>query len=577
MKLKIFIAILLVSVAAFIALSQIKQKPFAPAEDFPREAILYVQIADLPAFLKLWNESKFKEKYLESANFDEFANRHLGRKLASRWREFSDAAGFPLDHDALGSLTENQAAIALYDIGKLEFVFIAPVSDEKFEAAKLLLKKFDEETLEDGTIIYRANVEADRGRQKQELIFTNVKGRFVLATSEKLLAQTLKNINGEKAKNRLIDEPSFKILSEKFEPHAAAVWVNQTALNDDYYFKRYWLMSDVEKLKNIRAGVFDFEMRDGKIIERRKFLLDEAVKSSAINKTQAAQMLAFAPESIPFYKLQSADNQKIDIAVQETIFERQMASEATKNRKHYFSYYYDDYYKTPDYYYLSENYDQNINETDEDEIVERREISVDFSKFLQAARPQAVLTFSDAQILPAPLFVEFRRAAVFDLASPGSFKRDSFESAVAQSLSAQVMISAPNVKLNWETKSENGNLWREFRLPMLGWQVSYALSGNKLILTNNADFLREIFNSKNSAKAPEIDSPVSKLTVINLDQREKAFDQVFAELSKNKAAVDFFTGNITSLLDSISDAAKIEIKDNVSANFYEQEITMTLK
>ena len=48
-----------------------------------------------------------------------------------------------------------------------------------------------EETLENGTIVYRAKVEADRGRQKQELIFTNAKGRFVLATSEKLLAQTL--------------------------------------------------------------------------------------------------------------------------------------------------------------------------------------------------------------------------------------------------------------------------------------------------------------------------------------------------------------------------------------------------
>ncbi|HEX9961656.1 MAG TPA: hypothetical protein VGB00_12020, partial [Pyrinomonadaceae bacterium] len=278
MKLKVFITILLVSLAAFIAVSQIKSEAFAPAGDFPREALVYVQISDLPALARLWNESKFKEKYLASDNFGDFKNRHLGLKLASRWEEFNEATGFSIDLESVAGLAQNKAAIALYDIGKLEFVFIAPVPEEVFAASKFVRNQsnFEAETLDDGTIVYRKAVEADRGRQKQELIFTGAKGRFILATSEKLLAQTLNNINGKASKNRLIDEPSFKALSEKTASGAATVWVNQAALNKDYYFKCYWLMSDVESLKNIRAGIFDFSIEEGKLIERRKFLLNQA-------------------------------------------------------------------------------------------------------------------------------------------------------------------------------------------------------------------------------------------------------------------------------------------------------------
>ena len=88
MKLNISIAILLVIIIGFVVYSSVTQKAFAPAEFLPREALVYVQTNDLPQFIKIWNESKFKEKYLGSQNFADFQNRHLGRKLDSRWNEF---------------------------------------------------------------------------------------------------------------------------------------------------------------------------------------------------------------------------------------------------------------------------------------------------------------------------------------------------------------------------------------------------------------------------------------------------------------------------------------------------------
>jgi len=48
-------------------------------------------------------------------------------------------------------------------------------------------------------------------------------------------------------------------------------------------------------------------------------------------------------------------------------------------------------------------------------------------------------------------------------------------------------------------------------------------------------------------------------------------------LAANKAADEFFSGNIESLLDSISEIGKIEIKENYSRNLLEEELIMTFK
>ncbi|HEX8250134.1 MAG TPA: hypothetical protein VF599_18315 [Pyrinomonadaceae bacterium] len=580
MRLKIFIAILLVSLAAFIAVSQIKTAAFAPAGDFPRQALVYVQISDLPALARLWSESKFKEKYLASDNFDDFKNRHLGLKLASRWEEFNAATGFAIDLETVAGLAQNKAALALYDIGKLEFVFIAPVSDEIFAASRFArnLSNFDAETLDDGTIVYRKAVEADRGRQKQELIFTNAKGRFILATSEKLLAQTLHNIDGKAAKNRLIDEPSFKALSEKTAAQTATVWVNQAALNKDYYFKRYWLMSGVESLENIRAGIFDFSMEEGELIERRKFLLNQQPQQQQQTIIKSVKNLSHLPATIPFYRLQAANNQTVDDAVHNTIFDNRKNSAGNETDSGYYpAYHYRDDYSSVDYNRLNENFDETINETDEAETPETSETTADFSKFLQSAKPQTVLTFAEPRLLSAPLFVEFRRAAIFNLASPAGLNRDSFEAAIEKNLAAQVLIAAPDVRLKWETKSENEITWRELKLPMLGWEISYAMRGDELILTNAADYLREIAATENPPPNETPASALTELTVLNLRRKDDAYTRIFAEFAGRSAADNFFTRNVESLLDSISEVGKIEIKKYYSRGFLEEEITMILR
>lgn len=573
MKLKITIALAAIAALTLIALSQINKGAFAPAEDLPRGALIYVQINDLPAFVKLWNESKLKGKYMTSRNYSDFSDNHLGLKIFSRRDEFDAAAGFPIDLETVSQLADNRAALAIYDIGKLEFVFAAPVSDEVFAATKFARNKdkFTEETLADGTTIYRAPVEADRGRQPQELIFTNAKGRFILATSEKLLMQTLNNINGLKKKNRLIDEPDFKNLSEKIVAHTAVVWLDQTALNDDYYFKHYWLMSDANELKNIRAGIFDFEIGAKKLIETRRFLLNEKSSVAPVDKKRAGALLALLPPDIPFYKLQKANPKTVSAAFEKTIYEP-ADDEVKSAARNDFSV--ADGYTSGDYEYLGEQFDETIDDVPEDENAEKTSSDFAPEKIFQAAQPQTVLTFAAARVLPAPQFVEFRRAAVFDFAAPSNFNRAAFESLIEKKFAARFLVAAPNADLHWESKAENGWSRRELKFPMLGLTAAYALRGDRLILTDDADFLREILAPKAEENSFEISAPpFSQLTVVNLEQRKTAFDDVFGRLETNPNNDNFFTGSVSSLLDSISEVKRIEITENFSPDGFEEILT----
>lgn len=579
MKLKFFISIVILCFIGFAVYSATKTDAFESAEDFPRGALVYVRVTDLPALVKLWNESDFKRKYTESENFKAFKNNHLGLKLASRWAEFNQASGFPIDLDALSGLALSRASIALYDVGKLEFVFIAPVSDEVFAATKFVQNQnnFEQQTLDDGTIVYRATVEADRGRQKQELIFANARGRFVLATSEKLLVQTLNNINGGTAKNHLADEPTFKSLAGKIEPQMATVWVNQAALGADYYFKRYWLMSEADDLKNIRAGIFDFSIEEGNIVERRKFLLKEKVDSAPIDRARVNETLSLVPENIPFYRLQKTSLKLTNAAIENTLFDRsQIDKKAEKESNLYTSSFdgFGDYLSYRDYSYLGENFDEVIDETEDDEqAIKKQEEETDFSRYFQAANPQAVLTLTDPKVLPAPLFVEFNRAAIFNLSVPTAFNRKEFEVATAKKFSEQTTVSASGIQLNWETKTENDFQWRKLELPMLGITANYAVRGDELILTNDAELLLKIIKKESPSPVENFTAALSELTVLNLKQTENDYTKIFDELAKHDAADIFFTGNVASLLASISDIKKVEIKRSYSNEFLAETIT----
>ncbi|HEV7746504.1 MAG TPA: hypothetical protein VGO56_16020 [Pyrinomonadaceae bacterium] len=617
--------LLLLSICAGLivfARTRSSKHPFELAEDFPRGALVYGQFSDLPALIKQWDQSRLKQQYLESENYKQFQHGHLALKLIERWEEFNNALGFPLDAAALSSTADNRVAIAIYDIGRLDLIFIAPMSEEKIMATEFFKSKeqFEATELPDGTTYYRHEVEADRGRQKQMLVFAALKGRLILATSEPLLLRAIANINGKSKKDRLWDDPAFKTLSAITNPHFATVWVDQAKLNADYYFKHYWLMRNVDQLKAIRACMFDLELKDGTWIERRDYLsAGKAVqKNSPISAAEIARLQAQIPGDVPFLNIKSlADDAALTTSlIQETLLDRP-ANKQNQSGKYWSwerygddEFYPDDNDEGDDHYsYLSPEFDSVIDDPGDAKISQqeepgenplRSELERQFAERLQQAlapaHPLAAVVATSPRTTAGPLFVEFRRIAILPLQAPTNLNRQFLEDAISKAAQSRLTVAGPSVDLKWVDHSESNQPWRELELPMLGWHFCYAQRGSDLIIANSPEFLSSILSvpKQPAASAGQSASSLDDLTVIRVDQRKSAFDDIVnrldAESIKRSQAArkkddkeasgkseEFFSGNISSLLDVASNVTRIEIKRSSSSNSLHEEIDYILK
>src|SRR5215216_1190522 len=122
--------VLVLIVVAFVVFARTTHKPrgeYGLANDLPRGAFVYAQFSNLPALIQEWDRSQLKERYLNSTNYRQLQHRHLALKLISRWEEFNTALGFEFDAATLTGAADTSAAVAVYDVGKLDLVFIAPL------------------------------------------------------------------------------------------------------------------------------------------------------------------------------------------------------------------------------------------------------------------------------------------------------------------------------------------------------------------------------------------------------------------------------------------------------------------
>jgi hypothetical protein len=601
---------------------------FDLANDFPRGAVVYAQFQDLPAAVKQWDESALKERYLKSVNYQKLWSRHLANKLFSRWEEFNTAAGFSLGASAFGAVADNRAAIAVYDIGRLDLVVIAPLSDAKFAVTQFFQNKNNFEELEapGGAAYYLSDVEADSGRQKQQIGFAQLKGRFILATSEKLLLRAIANITnirGQAKKDRMIDEPSFRTLSKTTKPHFMTVWVNQRQLNDDWYFKRYWAMRNAADLKNMRAGIFDLELQNKRWVERREFLLDGRAPNPgpALSKQSLQQIERIIPADAPFAQAVAAggDHDPSAEMIRGALFGGKIEAARGESGWNWNRFDNGDF-EAPDetedsydggrYDYLSNRYNLDVADPEDSgesgagdidaaavRLKVESDLSAALSSALRPARPSMAARIARPRAVEGPLFAEFRRAAIIALDNPRALEHSALERAIAGFAANRLMIAGAQASFEWNNRSSNGVAWREMQIPMLGRTAGYGLRGRHLIVSNNAELLASLMTDVQSRPEIQSRSPLHELTVIRFGERAAAFDQIFAKLDEprvkaywkerrgedvkqlgpNEPSMEFFSGEVAGLLDVAAPLEQIRIQRDYADGRLREEVDMILK
>jgi len=611
MKRLTIVALALIGVAfiVYARTAHVAKSEYALAQDLPRGAFVYAQFSNLPALIEGWDHSQLKERYLNSTNYRQLQQRHLILKLISRWEEFNTALGFQLDVATITGASENKAALAVYDIGQLDLVFIAPLSEEKIALTQFFTNKdqFEEAETPGGDVYYRQAVEADHGRQKQVLAFATLNGRFILASNENLLLRTITNINRRNSKDSLADDPAFTSLSKKLKPHFVTVWVDQTKLNNDYYFKHYWLLQNMNQLKGIRAGMFDLEQQKGRWIEHREFLTTSKDSSAgdSIPVAELRRLYSMVPEDAPFVRARAlAGHPALPAALlRDTVFDApQDDSEQASESWSWRSYSDDDFYNNNNYdeewgySYLDYRYDSLIDDPYDARVSEpeepganpmRAEAEHQFFTNVQTAlapaRPSTAVVATRPHTTDGPLFVEFQKVAIIHLQSAGNLKRDALERAISLGAQARLTVAGKGSEPAWESREEGERSWRQLHLPMLGWEICYAIKDGELIVANSTELLKTVLDLSTSKRSLEIPADATTdLTIVRFDQRKSAFDDIMNTLDKDGTDPamfneTFFSGNIGSMLDVASELSRVEITRRATANGLHEEINFVLK
>src|SRR5690348_4073462 len=261
----------------------------------PAGALLYIQAKDFSSLLSEWNESSQKRQWVKSANYEVFANSRLLLRLNAASGEFAAAAGLPPDDIFLKQVAGKQSALAIYDIGKLQFLYITQLaSPDSMQSALWQTRgKFETRNAAGTTFFFRRDP-----KSQAEIAFAVSGDHLLLATREDLLAGALQLFGG--SNDRSIEAEQWWA-----QPVAAAgpagdlrMVLNLEKIVPSPYFRSYWIQRNVTDMKQYSAAVSDL-FRSGKEYREERVLLKKAPGAGTAAENDGAAGVAELARLVP--------------------------------------------------------------------------------------------------------------------------------------------------------------------------------------------------------------------------------------------------------------------------------------
>lgn len=293
-------AIALASACAVWLVAQV-QPQTGPALDavFPPGPAIYVEARDLSALVRDWNASPEKLVWLKSANYTVFSRTRLFQRLADAQTEFSAAAGFTPDYPFAASIAGGESAIAMYDIGKLEFLYITRLPSARVLETALgkVRSSYDSRSVAGQTYYLRENRE-----YKRITAFAAANGLLLLATREDLMAQAL-TLLATKQGTSLRGEPWYQNATAASKAKGEIrIAMNFRVLLEAPQFRAYWVQRNAAELKQFASGIADLFREGAGFREERVFLREQQAESKAGGEAALAGLIPFVPTDAGLYR-----------------------------------------------------------------------------------------------------------------------------------------------------------------------------------------------------------------------------------------------------------------------------------
>jgi hypothetical protein len=550
----------------------------------PRGAMVYVQANDLSALMKTWLASPVRSQFYESASFAAFQKSHVYLKLQDRKKDFETAIGVGLDEKRLAELAGRASAVSIYDIGKLEIVFVTEIPRARAVASALFKQapQFQERSA-DGTSYYVRDVTADGGRLNQQFCFAYVEDKLIVTTTEGLMIRAVANAKAAGADSLSSDVVALAEQATGFSAHDVTMWLDQARLNRNRYFGNYWIHHNAEgALANIESGLIDLRTTREGMNEQRWFKMGvggRGLGTGTMSADQLAALMKFAPVNSQLVQVHAAaGTEQLSLAIEQSLFGK-LPEESWSPAE------------IPDRTRSDGNEDENTRAERYSRLDSRFDIDVDDeqapkrgsgvgdqglgktnkddpagSDFAKSIGPllASVSTTSYCELVRSRSeagkpFVRFERAIVAQLKPEAAVNREALERAIIDELRARFVVAGTQPRLEWQ---DEGAV-RFVAQSLLEQGAAYSVSGSYLVLASSKEFAIDILQAAKTATstAEKTDTMVDFYALIRVAAAKPAFDTLMSKLdgrdqgtsSRVKSGdeereVKFFSENLSSLV-----------------------------
>jgi hypothetical protein len=299
----LFLLIGAVSVGLGWAAYRAATPPEVPLSEYvPSGALLYLQAKDFSALLADWNGSPQKQAWLGSSNYEVFSRSRLLLRLKDAGKQFATAAGLPPDMNFMSEVAGSESALALYDIGKLQFVYITRLPSANAMQNQLWQTRAKFETRSAGGMTFYLRRDSESQREVEFAVSQNY---LLLATREGLMASALQLMAGGKD-HTIESEPWFaQSVAAAGSIGDLRMVLNVEKIVPSPYFRSYWVQQNITGMKSYTAAVSDL-FRSGKEYREERVLLKKVgeAKSTTDKGEAVSDLVRLVPEGVGIYEAQ---------------------------------------------------------------------------------------------------------------------------------------------------------------------------------------------------------------------------------------------------------------------------------
>jgi len=463
------------------------------AQWMPSGAMLYIESPDFASLLHDWNSSPEKQLWLKSDNYDVFSRSRLFGRLADAQSQFAGAAGQNPDMQFLTQIAGKQSAVALYDIGKLEFLYIAHMPNAQAMQTRLMQSRGDFETRKAGDAVFYVRTASgpsqgsDSDGQTRTVAFAVSGDYLLLATREDLLAGALELMQSPSPQGLNKDAWFAEVTQTSQKPGDLRMALDLSRLVPSPYFRSYWVQQNITDLGHYRAAISDLYIMRGQFREDR-VLLPESPESATAQQSDLQQLASLAPADAGFYRAESAPTiDRVLNAIDTRLLSRKPAGYAT-------------YSNAPP---EAEGATEAGSESDLETRIDAPPPAVPpkgaelepLRALLESQQPDAMLVAEKSVNSAAGVFVGYRSAIVLQSRNPWS--ATDVERALGRALARN--LTAGSLGIEW---SQAGGATGAYALDGLT-PLSFAIYGPYCIVSDDPAMLRAMLKKAGSAKEAE--------------------------------------------------------------------------